>query len=105
MTQALLPRADGKGRVLAMEILIPNPAIRNLIRENKVHQIYSAMQMGQEKFGMQTMNQSLASLYFRRLITLDTAMAVTSNQEELTDIIQRHEGTIVKKGTSSFTGK
>ncbi|HEK86574.1 MAG TPA: type IV pili twitching motility protein PilT, partial [Candidatus Aminicenantes bacterium] len=93
------------GRVLAMEILIPNPAIRNLIRENKIHQIYSAMQMGQEKFGMQTMNQSLASLYFRRLITMDTAMSVTANPEELIDIIQRHEGTTGKKGAASFPGK
>lgn len=92
LTQALLPRADGKGRVLAMEILIPNAAIRNLIRENKIHQIYSAMQMGQEKFGMQTFNQSLANLYFRKLISLETAMAVTSFPEELTDIIQRREG-------------
>ncbi len=92
MTQALLPRADGKGRVLAMEILIPNPAIRNLIRENKLHQIYSSMQMGQEKFGMMTFNQSLATLYFKRLITLDTAMSITSFPEELTDIIQRKEG-------------
>jgi twitching motility protein PilT len=92
LTQSLLPRADGKGRVLAMEIMIPNPAIRNLIRENKIHQIYSAMQMGQEKFGMQTYNQSLANLYFRKLITLDVAMGVTSFPEELTDIIQRREG-------------
>ncbi|HOI44108.1 MAG TPA: type IV pilus twitching motility protein PilT [Candidatus Aminicenantes bacterium] len=92
MTQALLPRADGKGRVLAMEILIPNSAIRNLIRENKIHQIYSSMQMGQEKFGMQTFNQSLSNLYFRGQITLDTAMSVTSFPEELTDIIQRREG-------------
>ena len=92
MTQALLPRADGKGRVLAMEILIPNPAVRNLIRENKIHQIYSVMQMGQEKFGMQTFNQSLASLYLRKLITYETAMAITSTPEELTDIIQRKEG-------------
>ena len=92
LTQSLLPRSDGKGRVLAMEILIPNPAIRNLIRENKLHQIYAAMQMGQEKFGMQTFNQSLASLYFRKLITLETAMDATSKQEELTDIIQRKEG-------------
>ncbi|MEW5900045.1 MAG: type IV pilus twitching motility protein PilT [Acidobacteriota bacterium] len=92
LTQALLPRADGKGRVLAMEILIPNPAIRNLIRENKIHQIYSSMQMGQEKFGMQTFNQSLASLYFKRAITLETAMSITSFPEELTDIIQRREG-------------
>ncbi len=92
MTQALLPRTDGKGRVLAMEILIPNTAVRNLIRENKIHQIYSAMQMGQEKFGMQTFNQSLASLYFRKLISLDTAVSVSSFPEELTDIIQRREG-------------
>lgn len=92
ITQALLPRADGKGRVLAMEILIPNSAIRNLIRENKTHQIYSSMQMGQEKFGMQTFNQSLASLYFKKLITLETAMSISSKQEELTDIIQRKEG-------------
>jgi twitching motility protein PilT len=92
LTQSLLPRADGKGRVLAMEILIPNPAIRNLIRENKIHQIYSSMQMGQEKFGMQTFNQSLASLYFKKLITLEMAMSVTSFPEELTEIIQRREG-------------
>ncbi|MBN1272651.1 MAG: type IV pilus twitching motility protein PilT [Candidatus Aminicenantes bacterium] len=92
ITQALLPRSDGKGRVLAMEILIPNPAIRNLIRENKLHQIYSSMQMGQEKFGMQTFNQSLASLFFKRQISLDTAMSITSKPEELTDIIQRREG-------------
>jgi twitching motility protein PilT len=92
VTQALLPKADGSGRVLAMEILIPNAAIRNLIRENKVHQIYSSMQMGQERFGMQTFNQSLANLYFKRLITLETAMTITSKPDELTDIIQRREG-------------
>jgi len=92
LTQTLLPRADGKGRALAMEILIPNPAIRNLIRENKIHQIYSAMQMGQEKFGMQTFNQSLSGLYSKGVITLDTAMSVTSFPEELTDIIQRRDG-------------
>ncbi len=92
ITQALLPRADGNGRILAMEILIPNPAIRNLIRENKLHQIYGTMQMGQEKFGMQTFNQSLANLYFKRLITYDTAMSISSKQEELIDIIQRKEG-------------
>jgi twitching motility protein PilT len=91
LTQALLPRADGKGRVLAMEILIPNPAIRNLIRENKLHQIYSSMQLGQEKFGMQTFNQSLSNLYFSRQITLETAMSMTSFPEELTDIIQKRE--------------
>ena len=62
MCQSLLPRASGSGRALAMEILVPNPAIRNLIREDKIHQIYSSMQTGQEKYGMQTFNQSLASL-------------------------------------------
>lgn len=92
ITQALLPKADGRGRILAMEILIPNAAVRNLIRENKIHQIYATMQMGQEKFGMQTFNQSLASLYFKGLITYETAMNITSKQEELTDIIQRKEG-------------
>jgi len=101
LTQALLPRADGKGRALAMEILIPNTAIRNLIRENKIHQIYSSMQMGQEKFGMQTMNQSLANLYFRKLITLEIAMSVTSFPEELTDIIQRKEG--VKTASAGYS--
>lgn len=92
LTQALLPRADGKGRVLAMEILIPNAAIRNLIRENKIHQIYSAMQMGQEKFGMQTFNQSLASLYYKGLITLDTAMGISYKPEELAEILHMKEG-------------
>ncbi len=100
MTQALLPRADGQGRVLAMELMIPNPAIRNLIREGKVHQIYSAMQMGQEKFGMQTFNQSLASLYFRRLITLEQAMSTSSFPEELTDIIQRRNGVAGERNQS-----
>jgi twitching motility protein PilT len=100
ITQTLLPRADGRGRVLALEILIPNPAIRNLIRENKIHQIYSSMQMGQEKFGMQTFNQSLASLYFKKAITLETAMNVSSKPEELTDIIQRREG--LKVTSASF---
>ena len=61
--------------MVALEILVPTPAIRNLIREDKIHQIYSAMQTGQEKLGMQTMNQSLATLYLKRQITLETALA------------------------------
>ena len=69
LCQSLLPRAGGKGRALAMEILMPNSAIRNLIREDKVHQIYGMMQTGQAKYGMQTFNQSLAALYFKRMIT------------------------------------
>lgn len=101
ITQALLPRADGNGRVLAMEILIPNSAIRNLIRENKIHQIYSTMQMGQEKFGMQTFNQSLANLYFKKAISRETAMSMSSKPDELTDILQRKEG--LKVASRTFT--
>ncbi|MEM7481378.1 MAG: type IV pilus twitching motility protein PilT [Acidobacteriota bacterium] len=89
MCQSLLPRAGGQGRALAMEILVPNSAIRNLIREDKIHQIYGMMQAGQSRFGMQTFNQSLASLYFRRTISLPTAMARSSYPDELQDIINR----------------
>jgi len=96
--QSLLPRADGKGRVVSLEILVPTPGIRNLIREDKVHQIYSAMQTGQEKLGMQTMNQSLATLYFRRVITLDTAITASSNREELQEMINRGAGVVAGAG-------
>ena len=63
----------GAGRVLAVEVMIPNPAIRNLIREAKIHQIYSQLQVGQAQFGMQTMTQSLLDLYTRRLISYEEA--------------------------------
>jgi twitching motility protein PilT len=89
MCQTLVPRADGTGRVMAAEVLIPNAAIRNLMRENKIHMIYSAMQTGQEKFGMQTMNQSLASLYLHRRITYEDCVSRSSNPEELLDILKR----------------
>lgn len=89
VTQALLPKANGQGRALAMEVLVPNSAIRNLIREDKIHQIYSMMQTGQDKFGMQTFNQSLASLYFKKQITLEMATARSSNADELHDLINR----------------
>ncbi len=92
LCQTLLPRADGRGRALAMEILIPNSAIRNLIREDKVHQIYSMMQTGQDVHGMQTFNQSLATLFHKRLITRDVAMQRTSNANELRDLIERGSG-------------
>ena len=92
MCQSLLPRASGTGRVLAMEILIPNPAVRNLIREDKIHQIYSAMQTGQEKHGMQTFNQSLATSYFAKQLTLQTVLGVSSKPEELQDMINRGTG-------------
>ena len=96
--QALLPRTDGKGRVVSLEILVPTPGIRNLIREDKVHQIYSAMQTGQEKLGMQTMNQSLSTLHFRRMITLETAMQASSNREELQEMINRGAGVVAGAG-------
>src|SRR5512147_1961809 len=83
--QALLPRANQPGRVIALEILVPTPAIRNLIREDKIHQIYSSMQAGQEKLGMQTFNQSLASLYLSGQISLETAMGASSLKDELQD--------------------
>jgi twitching motility protein PilT len=89
LCQTLLPKPDGKGRVMAMEILIPTSAIRNLIREDKVHQIYGMMQTGQAKYEMQTFNQSLASLYFKRQITLETALTRSSLPDELQEIIAR----------------
>jgi twitching motility protein PilT len=95
--QALLPKIGG-GRVCSLEIMLPTPGIRNLIREDKVHQIYSAMQTGQEKLGMQTMNQSLATLYFQRKITLDTAMNASSNRDELQEMITRGVGVVAGAG-------
>jgi len=77
---------------MAMEILIPNSAIRNLIREDKVHQIYSSMQTGQEKFGMQTFNQHLASLYMSKQISLQVALQRSSIPDELQEMINRGAG-------------
>src|SRR5947207_73414 len=92
LCQSLLPKADGRGRAMAMEILVPNAAIRNLIREDKVHQIYSMMQTGQDVHGMQTFNQSLATLFHKRQITRELAMQRTSNANELRDLIDRGSG-------------
>jgi twitching motility protein PilT len=89
LCQALLPKAGGQGRAMAMEVLVPSPAIRNLIREDKIHQIYSSMQTGQDKHGMQTFNQSLMTLYLQKAITLETALARSSNSDELQDMINR----------------
>ena len=96
--QALLPKADGKGRVCSLEIMVPTPAIRNLIRDDKVHQIYGAMQAGQEKLGMQTANQSLASLYLQRKISQDVALGAASNRDELLDMINRGVGVVAGAG-------
>jgi len=88
ISQLLLPRAGTPGRVLALEVLVPNAAIRNLIREDKVHQIYSQMQVGQAKHGMQTLNQCLYALYTRRLITLEEAMGRSNEVDELRNMIE-----------------
>jgi twitching motility protein PilT len=96
--QALLPRADGKGRCVSLEIMVPTPAIRNLIRDDKVHQIYSTMQTGQEKLGMQTMNQNLVTLYQKRLITLEAAMSASSQKDELEQMISRGAGVVAGAG-------
>ena len=111
LCQALLPRSDGRGRAMIMEVLVPTPAIRNLVREDKIHQIYSAMQSGQEKYGMQTFNQSLATLYFQKQITMEVALARSSNQDELQEMINRGAslagrqsgGAVAARGTA--TGK
>jgi twitching motility protein PilT len=87
LCQSLLPRANGPGRALALEVMVPNPAIRNLIREDKIHQLYSQMQVGQEKFGMQTFNQSLVGLYQRRLISLEEAIGRSSDPDELRNML------------------
>lgn len=85
----LLPKKDGAGRVLAVEVLVPNTAVRNLIREDKIHQIYSIMQTGQNKFGMQTMNQALYNLFIRGFITRDEAIGRSSNPDEIIAMMSR----------------
>ena len=82
VTQQLLPSADGRGRVAATEVLVPTPAVRNLIREGKTHQIYSALQTGGQ-FGMRTMDTSLAELVRAQKITRELAEARSSTPEEL----------------------
>ena len=94
VTQQLVPKSSGTGRALAAEVLVPNAAIRNLIREDKLHQIYSQMQIGQTKFGMQTMNQALADLYARKVISLDEALGHTSEVDELRTMIMNQGGTM-----------
>jgi len=89
MAQQLIPRKTGNGRVLAIEVMVPNPAIRNLIREDKIHQIYSMMQTGQARFGMLTMNQSLFDLYVRGIISYDDALGKSPIPEELITMMQK----------------
>ncbi|MEK6713946.1 MAG: type IV pilus twitching motility protein PilT [Nitrospirota bacterium] len=89
ISQQLLQRKDGVGRAMCLEVMVPTPAIRNLIREDKVHQLYSLMQTGQSKFGMQTMNQSLHELFIRGVITKDEALCRSSLPDELSAMINR----------------
>jgi twitching motility protein PilT len=88
VTQALLPTADGSGRVAALEILFPDDAVRNLIRQGKVEQIYSIMQTGTSK-GMQTMEQALAELVMRRVVTVEVALSRSSRPEQLLGLLER----------------
>src|SRR3989440_5290806 len=87
-TQALIPTPDGNGRVPALEILFPDDAVRNLIRQGKVEQVYSVMQTGTSK-GMQTMEQALADLVLRKVITLDDALSRSSRAEQLFGLLER----------------
>jgi twitching motility protein PilT len=96
--QTLLRKARGQGRLVALEILVPTPAIRNLIREDKVHQIYSSMQAGQEKLGMQTLNQNLATLYLSGQITMEIALNASSLKDELLEMIHRGTGVVPGAG-------
>jgi twitching motility protein PilT len=100
MCQTLLPTPNGKGRAMIMEILIPNPAVRNLIREDKIHQVYSAMQSGQDKYGMQTFNQALSTAYFQKQVSIEVALQRSSNPEELQEMINRG-ATLTNRGTSA----
>ncbi|MFL5958638.1 MAG: type IV pilus twitching motility protein PilT [Gaiellaceae bacterium] len=88
VTQTLLPTADGRARIPALEILLPDDAVRNLVRQGKTEQIYSIMQTNTTR-GMQTMEQSLADLVVRRVISRETAFAVTSRREEFETLLAR----------------
>lgn len=102
-SQALIAKAGSPGRVLALEVMVPNPAIRNLIREDKVHQIYSSMQVGQSKYGMQTFNQALAQLLSRRLITQEEAFGRSSDPDELKNILASGSGAGIIPGQGGGT--
>ena len=88
VTQALLPTADGQGRVPALEILLPDDAVRNLIRQGKIEQVYSVMQTGTSK-GMQTMEQSLAELILRGIVTKEQGLTRSSRPEQLAGLLER----------------
>ncbi len=99
-SQTLVPKTEGAGRVLALEIFIPTPGVRNLLRDNKISQIYSIMQTGQAKHGMQTMNQAFLNLYRRRMISSSSALARSSHSEELRMLIERTGSSHPRSGDS-----
>jgi twitching motility protein PilT len=86
VSQSLIPKMGG-GRALMLEVMVPTPAIRNLIREDKIHQVYSQMQLGQSKFGMQTMNQCLFALIQKKYVTPELAIEYSPDGEELRNMI------------------
>jgi twitching motility protein PilT len=88
VTQSLLPTMDGRGRIAALEILLPDDAVRNLIRQAKVEQVYSIMQTNTAR-GMQTMEQALADLALRRVISVEDALAMTNRRDILAGILER----------------
>ena len=88
VSQQLIPKADGRGRVLATEFLMVNHAVRSLIREQKIHQIYSVIQTGQKE-GMRTMNQTLYELYTQRVITLENALGRSGDPDDLMRLMNR----------------
>jgi twitching motility protein PilT len=87
VAQQLIPKSFTKGRCLGLEIMVPNPAIRNLIRENKIHQIYSTMQIGQDTSGMITMNQSIKKHVDAGLISPETAVSYSSVPDEMMQML------------------
>jgi twitching motility protein PilT len=91
ITQKLAPRSDAPGRVLITEIMVPNPAIRNLIREDKIHQIYSIMQTGQGLSGMHTMNQTLLTAVQKRQISPEDALSVSPEPAELQGMLESQQ--------------
>jgi twitching motility protein PilT len=102
--QSLIPKASGKGRAVAVEILIPTSAIRNLIREDKLHQMYGMMQAGQGKHGMQTLNQSLSDLVLKGDITSEVALSYSGSRDELMELINRGVGTFNSPQSKDSSG-
>lgn len=100
LSQTLLPKASGKGRALALEVMVPNAAIRSLIRDDKIHQIYSQMQMGQDKFGMQTLSQSLFMLYHTKQVSMEMALMRSSDPDELKQMIA-NPASVLKRNIGS----